>query len=244
MRKTSFAIIVLALLTACGNDYGKKISKDYLEVYYKDGVTEDGAQKVLNFLYPQWKNAGDKTPKKSIQLAKNGDTTVFRMVVIAERLNDLNDRTLLIMVNTISDSVFAGKPVNIELTDKTFKTLKSFTYKKAEEDEIEFGEKINSGNVLVYNNGMDNALTKKLADYINTTSKPQNPVVFQLSSPQDGLIQLKMISDEEAAANLSEEDMRGMAEEVSKQVLQGKPLEFHLTDQSFNTYKKYTYNPG
>ena len=37
----------------------------------------------------------------------------------------------------ISDSIFSGKPVNVELTDDKFKTFKTYPYQKLDFEKLE-----------------------------------------------------------------------------------------------------------
>lgn len=124
-------VIVMALALSACNNYGDKVSKDFLEVYYKDGINKEQAEKTLNFLYPYWKSPGsEETNRKSVQLIKNGDTIYFRMVSVAEKVALMNDEIFYQMGNTFADSLFGGSPVNVDLTDNKFKTIRTFHYKK------------------------------------------------------------------------------------------------------------------
>ncbi len=131
MKKNLLPVIALCFvmlaISACTN-YGKKVKKDYLEVYYKDGVTKEEAQKTVDLLLVPW-NEGPNTGKKSVQLIRAGDTVVFRMVVDEKKLADVNDQTLYQMANVFSDSLFNNKPVNLELTNNKFKTIRTLHYK-------------------------------------------------------------------------------------------------------------------
>ncbi len=126
------AIAAACFFTACTN-YGKKVSHDYLEVYYKEGITKEQAQRTVDYLYPVWMDEGEKTRKKSIQLTKSGDSINFRMVTDQEKLARIeNDDIFYSMAQNLSDSIFNGAPVNLDLTDKKFNTVRRVTFKKME----------------------------------------------------------------------------------------------------------------
>ena len=44
------SLIVIISLTGCGN-YGKKVNHEHVEVFYKDGISEEQAQKTADLFY-------------------------------------------------------------------------------------------------------------------------------------------------------------------------------------------------
>ena len=90
MKKFFSILLALIVIAGCGN-FGKKVSKDYLEIYYKDGITKEQAEKALEYFYPKWQDKGEETKRKSIQLAKNGDTINFRMVSNMDVMDKMDD---------------------------------------------------------------------------------------------------------------------------------------------------------
>jgi hypothetical protein len=122
---------VLLSLSAC-NNYGDKVTHGYLEVYYKEGITKAQAQRTVDFLYPYWQDPSGKTDTKSVQLDRNGDTVLFRMVADEKKMALVDDATFYSMGNVFSDSIFNGAPVNIHLTNNRFKTIRVYPYRKPE----------------------------------------------------------------------------------------------------------------
>jgi hypothetical protein len=61
MKKNSRSLFILVIavigLSSCTN-YGDKVSKDFVEVYYKDNISKEQAQKTLDLLYPSWNESG------------------------------------------------------------------------------------------------------------------------------------------------------------------------------------------
>jgi hypothetical protein len=137
MKKTirsfiSLSLVITISLTSCTN-YGKKVSQDYLEIYYKDGISREQAEKTVKFLYPYWKDKTSiETSKKSVQLTKTGDTVNFRMVSDEKKMKLVDDETFYTMSNIFSDSLFNHSPVNLVLTDNHFKTIRTLHFKKME----------------------------------------------------------------------------------------------------------------
>jgi hypothetical protein len=135
------AVIGFALLFSSCTDYGKKATKGIVEVYYKDGITENEAQKtaVLLASIDSTRNSTSKEPSKetkSMQLVKIADTVCYRMVTSKEKLAGIDDFAFEAIGNILSDSVFNGKPVNVELTDNMFNTFKKIPYKKIDFNNI------------------------------------------------------------------------------------------------------------
>ena len=78
MKKILFSLLLVTILFSCSKN-GDKVSQDFMEVYYKDGITKQEAQKALDYFLPRWKEKDGETARKSIQLTKNGDTINFKI---------------------------------------------------------------------------------------------------------------------------------------------------------------------
>jgi hypothetical protein len=59
------------------------------------------------------------------------------MVASKEKLATVNDFAFEVIGNMFADSVFKGKPVNVELTDDRFKTFKKIQFKKLDLNNLE-----------------------------------------------------------------------------------------------------------
>lgn len=129
--KTNRILIILvifcSLLIAC-NSYGKKEEFYGTEVYYTKSVDKEDVKRLGEFLVRS-KFADGKT--KSVQLTKNEDNGnyIFRMVtnekVQKENTYDFLFKALAVQ---ISDSVFSGKPVDFDVCDNRFKTIKTLSF--------------------------------------------------------------------------------------------------------------------
>lgn len=130
-------LLLVISLAACTN-YEKKATKGHVEIYYKDGISPEQAQKTADFLYSiDVAVNNNTTAKKSIQLTKEGDTVNFRMVIDEKKLASVNDENFYALGSVVSDSLFDSKPVNVQLTDNTFKTIRTIRYKKMNFNEPE-----------------------------------------------------------------------------------------------------------
>lgn len=137
MKKLSFLIPVLALtllLSSC-NDYGKKVKKEHIETYYKGDITEAQAQKAADVMFAL--DANNAKTQKSFQLVKENGVVRFRMVLSDPKAdNSSMDLNFLAISNIISDSVFNGAPVDMDLTDNKFKTIRSLPYRKVTDEDF------------------------------------------------------------------------------------------------------------
>lgn len=244
MKPIIFSLIAALLLTGCSN-YGKKVSKDYVEVYYKDGITKDEAQQTANLLF-ELDKTNNSRDTKSFQLSGKGDTVLCKMVINKANLSNMPpDESFNMIGNMLADSVFKGKPVNLDLTDNKFVSIRTVHYKKLDYGETEntYGEKVTSGNVEVYVTGgatMEDG--EALAKLLEREMAPANTISFQITK-LDGLNAVRMVYNKEKLADLSDEEITNMAAKISDGVFNSSPLVFEFTDTGFNTLKTFTYDP-
>jgi hypothetical protein len=127
---TAALLFTAAIFSSCTN-YGKKVKKGMVEVYYKDGIGENEASRTASILaeIDSAQNNNTKTTR-SMQLIALKDTVLFKMVADKEKLAGVNDLAFQVIGTIISDSAFNGKPVTVELTDNTFNSFKKIPYKK------------------------------------------------------------------------------------------------------------------
>jgi len=124
MKKFILPLLFVLLAFSSCTDYGKsvKINK-HLEVYIKgENVTEAEAKKLGNYLNNLSK---DSNNDKSIQLSKDSNQYVVRMVVdenVIKKDTTVNQSfgALQFLLET---EVFVGSKVKLILTDNTFKDL-------------------------------------------------------------------------------------------------------------------------
>lgn len=239
MKSFILSLVAAIVLAACTN-HGEKVSKDYLDVYYKNGVTKEQAQKALDYFFPKWKDEGEKTKPKSIQLTKNSDTINFRMVANMEVMNKMDEQVFYVSGNELSAELFNGSPVNVVLTNDKFETIRSYSYKKMEVPD--YGEKINSGLIELYiKGGFNRAQATTLAKYLEQSINPKETISFQISTDEKGDYLLRMVTKPEKATTLSDSELEAMAESVSENVFTGSPVIFQLTNNKFEPIKTVEY---
>lgn len=127
MKKIFTILALVTLFMSCSN-YGEKLEFDGTEVYYTKGIEKAEATKLGQYLISS-KFADGR--KKSVQLTKDEETNRynFRMVTAEKAAKDSTYNFIFkLMARQISDSVFAGKPVDFHVCDNTFNTLKVLSY--------------------------------------------------------------------------------------------------------------------
>jgi predicted nucleic acid-binding protein len=247
MKTLIIALAALLSLAACTN-YGKKVTSGHIEVYYKDGISKEEAEKTAKLMYDADIAAGNKTDKKSIQLTKTGDTINFRMVAVLEKLKDVEDIAFLNMGNVLSDSIFPGKPVNVDLTNNKFTTIRTIHYKKVDyagANEENAGTRYSAGNIEVFaGEDIGAVLATDLAEMLNKDINPANTISFRISKNDKGNFVLKMVTAADKVNQLSNEQLDEMCNTISDKVLNGAPMVFELTDAKFNTLRSFAYPSG
>ena len=173
-------------MAGCSN-FGKKVSQDYLEVYYKDGITKEQAEKALEYFYPKWRDKGEETNRKSIQLTKNGDTINFLMVSNMEVMDKMDDAVFYSTGTELSSELFNDAPVNVILTNNRFKSIRTYVFKKMTLPD--YGEKVLVGNIEVYyKNDITPEVADRMATYINESMSPENFISFQAGRDEEGFL--------------------------------------------------------
>ena len=121
--KITCTLFTIALFLSC-TGYGKKLTFNGTEVYYKDGIEKSEAENLGNFLVRS-EFADGRT--KSVQLTKNEENGnyVFRMVTNKDAQEKKQYEILFkVLASQISDSVFSGEPVDFDICTNTFESVK------------------------------------------------------------------------------------------------------------------------
>lgn len=135
--KKFLPLLLLGFAIVSCNDYGKKVKHGHVETYYKNGITESEAQKAADLMYNVDVMAGNQLNDKSFQLTRENNTVHFRMVVNKDKMSSVNDFNFLAIGNYVSDSVFNGAPVDMDLTNNKFELIRSLPYKKLTPEDYE-----------------------------------------------------------------------------------------------------------
>lgn len=238
MKKYLF-LLLLPFLAACSN-YGTKVSSTNIEVYYKEGITKEQAEKTAR-LFDQLLNESSPADNatKSFQLQKSGDTILLKMVADPAKLKDVGDDAFYAITTVVSDSVFAGGVVNLTLTDNTFKGFKEYAYRKNAAPS--WGEKYESGFIEVYDDGVGLSAAKALADYMTSYFSPQTTFSYQLTKNEQEATIVRMVVNPDNMGLFTDEVMLELSKGISEKVLNGAAVRFELTDNKFNPLRSFSY---
>lgn len=100
---------------------GEKLMFGLGEVYYKDGITQQEAEKFGNYLYQQ--HIFDESGSKVIQLVRKNDTATMRIVTSKEYINKASYQgNMRFLAAELSSTVFNNQPLNCELTNEYLNT--------------------------------------------------------------------------------------------------------------------------
>ncbi|MCX6317484.1 MAG: hypothetical protein NTW29_09355 [Bacteroidetes bacterium] len=243
MKQLFYLLLAAFTLGACTN-YGKKVTDHHIEVYYKDGITKEEAEKAAKLLYESDQAVGNKPDQKSIQLTRNGDTINFRMVTVAEKLKGMEDDVFVTMGNVISEKIFNGKPVNIDLTNNRFSTIRTIHFSK-ENTEEKFGTKYADGKIEVYTSAkITPELGQEMATMLNKEIDPSGAISFQLDQDENDHYIVRMVTAADKVDQLTNEQLNEMCATISSKTLGGAPLTFELTNGAFKALRTYNYTPA
>jgi len=230
MKQLALSALLALGLFACSN-YGDKVSKENLEVYYKDGATKEEAQKTLDKLY----NKEDKE-KKSLQLSKSGDTINFKMVIDEKKMKDLSDDDIFLMSHYLSDTVYNGAPVNIIFADNKFVTIRTVAFRKITLND-EYGDPAKAGKIEVYSRGgfsLEHA--QQMADYIQTQLGEQPAVTQFIIGESTAAYEVSLVKAKDKLT-MDEAALNKLAADISNNVFNGSAVLFEVIDDNFKTYK-------
>ena len=245
----TFCIILSLLLAACTASTKPNVKKEYLQVFYEEGIPLSTAQKTLDFIYPLWRNEGDSTKDKTILLTRSGDTVNFHMVIAPDRLETVTPQTTGSFIQLMSDTLFGDAPVNIILCDDHFTEQKriqySETFRKPKESRVSdnealYGESFRKGTAEVYvAPGVDKEFGNKVASYLDESNGTgEVHASFLVARSTTGYI-VKMVTDPEFADKHPASLFVNMANMLSHDIFNDEPVSFVLADQDFKDMKEY-----
>lgn len=128
-------LIITAGLISCQN-YGKEYKLDKKHnVYYKgDGINEDMAKKLANYLKEQ--EYFQDSIESTVQITKNKDTFNLNFVVDENKLTKGVETSFLLFGSFISEKVFDKAPVTIHLTNNRLESFMNLGYAKPITDSL------------------------------------------------------------------------------------------------------------
>ena len=135
MKSIILSLLAVVAISSCSSpDYGKKVAVEGTkgEVFYKgDGVTEADAKKLGDYLKAA--NYFSTEVRQSVQIMKSSDDGYDIRFAIDEKKLNAQPGALAMFEKlgaAISIDQFNNKPVNIILTNASFKEFKSFPFDK------------------------------------------------------------------------------------------------------------------
>lgn len=244
MKRIILFFVAAITLAACTN-YGKKVKSGNIEMYYREGITEDEAQKTASEI-EKLDDSKEKV-RKSFQLLRDGDTVTLRMVVDEAKAKDMGDEAFLGIAQIVSQKVFGDRPVNMDLTGKTFKTIKHISYKKPvtedpsnEANVTAFGPKLKEGNIEVYMKGSTEDEAAAVATYMQSYFKPETTFSYQLVKDEAGNYTVKMVGNPDYMDKFTPAFFTTICKGVCD-ALHVPAVRMEMTDIKFSPMKSFNY---
>jgi hypothetical protein len=149
------------------------------------------------------------------------------------------------LAGLLSEEVFNKQPVNIDLTDKQFSTIRTIAFRKLAPPPGE--QPVTAGNIEVYRQeGVSESEANQLAQYLDNLDGAggTNRKTVKLGKEADGSYKLMMVYDAEYAKSVPDEEFTRMTSAISNEVLGGAPVLLVLTDEYYQPFKTIPYRPG
>lgn len=126
MKTFLILLMPVALLVACGSDYGNRVAiNNNSDVFYKGrGVTEADAKRLGDFLLRE--GYFDTVTNKTVQLTKDTSSWVVRLVVDKEKYASADvtlSTAMRIFEGVMSEQVFNREKTRMELVDDEMKPI-------------------------------------------------------------------------------------------------------------------------
>jgi hypothetical protein len=137
MKRYALLLLLPVLMLAIGcSGYGEKVEYEGTEIYFKDGATKEDADKMGAHLVKTSYADGNR---KSVMLVRNpsNNNMVVRLVVDTNKLNAFTEMAFMFLGAAYSKDVFDNQPVDLELCDNTFKTVKTFSHEELKKFDID-----------------------------------------------------------------------------------------------------------
>ncbi|MEZ4880604.1 MAG: hypothetical protein R2801_10625 [Chitinophagales bacterium] len=227
--KYLYFLLAFLMFTACSN-YGDKIVVDKTEIYYKDGVTKEQAETLGQYL----KEAEfTDNNEKSVQLTKdaNNGNFIFRMVVDQAYANDKQYDAMYTMFAR-NLAVAMNKPVDFELCDSGFNTLKTF---KAED----ISKFVNVGKTeLLYTKNISEDELNSMTAYLEESNKSEDvPMTIELDKQNDTIIYRMVVKESYLNDASYEAIFKNYGTLLSREVFNGTPLQAEMCNDMMQTVK-------
>jgi hypothetical protein len=236
-------LALLCSIAACDN-YGTKKTFGGVDLYYKSPVTESEADTLGKYLIANEfaKDVKTADEQKSVQIEKEGNTYLFRMV--AKEDGEKDEAIVPVMkqfIVQLSRDVFPGSEVTITLCDKYFKPLRTVSLTAADKKSMNgnaWGEMQTFNATDVYHHPSVSASeANELGNYLVKSGFADGDAKSVQIRRKDGTYQFRMVAD---MAQVNDETMPAFIQfrrELSDDVFDSNPVEIHLCNNKFETLK-------
>jgi hypothetical protein len=131
MSRVVLPLVVLVaicfLYFGTNRDLGDRHTVNNGDVYYKNGITKDEAEKLGRFLVREKYFEGGR---KSVQLTKNANKYLLRFVIKPDAHDDLKLKLVLQnLAGKFAKEELSGAEIEIELCDRNLVTIQVITPK-------------------------------------------------------------------------------------------------------------------
>ena len=224
-RAWALALTVMLTLFSVGCSGKQEITVNGTEIFF-DGttVTEADANKLGEALNESGFSDGQE---KSVELTKEGDTWVFRMVSVDGAEDDVEIVSAMRLMCLELSCEFDGQPFLVDLCDDQLKTKKQFSGLKGTL------HKVDTSNVY-----LDGVSEDVLAPFQKVLAAEQfEEVNFHLEKVGEE-IKVRLVANNEALETAEyDEAMNNLAKTISTEVFEGNPITLLLCDDWFEDKK-------
>lgn len=232
------AIIFLLFLSSCQLfNRGEKLMFGLGEVYYKDGIRKDEAEKFGNYLYQ--KDIFDENSSKIIQLVRKNDTATMRVVTHPEYIHKAGYQgNMRFLAAELSSTVFNNQPLNCELTNEYLNTkvkIPAFGRKLLTMDgEFYFSFRLGESSAA--------SLFRYMEDSLDFFSAVNGAVVLD---KQDGFFIMQVVTDpeiREQKATMYTYQLVALQLAAREMKTHNPQLRLDLLDRSYAIVRTYRYD--
>lgn len=226
-------IASLAIFTSC-NDYGTKLEFGSTELYYTDDVKESEAEDIGEYLQDIGFTDGDE---KTVQIAKDGDTYQFRMVVEADYLKKEDyEKTALEFIYLLSFEVLDGEPVELHMCDEYLKTQKVVEMDDLDFEMDDYDMEVYNGTEIEYDETVSFREVDALGEFLIESGFTDGTTKNLILTYERGTYTLKMVAGEDYWDDAEYRELVEIfAAQISEEAFDGKPVEVHLCNAHFET---------
>jgi hypothetical protein len=213
---------------------GTKLDFEGSSVFYKNGITEAEAKSLGDYLIKI--KFFNSERQKSVQLDKDADTFLFKIVVGdgSEKGDDIAV-VMEAMAIDLSFGVFENKPVNVHLCDGYFKTLRVIRASgKGYGTRIDFDE-----GVLYYTENIDKETATKLGAYLQKIQFFQGSQKgVQIDKNATNYIFRMVVKQDKLEDENTEFVVKALASSLSTGVFDSAAVDIHLCNDIFQVKKE------